>query len=91
VLKVATQVANDEATPEWTSNVKSDLDEARALNRIATLLLEREGERKLTDIQRLLVTHAHSRTKQILDRGTMTESDRTWLIRTAQLMLLSVF
>jgi hypothetical protein len=91
VLRLSQTVADEQSPPEWTDTIKTDLDEARALNRIATLLLEQKGDKELSSLQQLLVTQARNRTGQILERGEMTLSERTWLIRMSQLMLLSVF
>ena len=91
VLNVCLDTAGAEKAPEWTDDIGGDLDEPRALNRIATLLLEAEKDRPLNDVQRMLVTHAKNKTDQILDRGSMEQSERTWLIRVSQVMLFSVF
>lgn len=91
VLKVATHVSNADEAPQWTDEPALNLDEARALNRIAKLLLEAERTHPLTGVQRLIVTQAKLKTDQILQRGAMTASERTWLTRLAKLMLLSVF
>ena len=69
----------------------TDLDEPRALLRITTLLLEAEKQKPLTSTQRFLVTNVRNRTRQILKAETMSIDDRTWLIRMAQLLMLSVF
>jgi Zn-dependent M28 family amino/carboxypeptidase len=91
VLQVVRHVANADAAPEWTDDVKTDLEEPRALHRITTLLLEAEKQRPLSDVQRYLVTTVQNRTQRILDQGDMSPDDRTWLVRMSQLLLLSVF
>ena len=91
VLQVTNDVANADDAPQWTDKPARNLDEARALNRIATLLLEADKQKPLTDVQRLIVMQAKNRTDKILKRGDMTAKERTWLTRLAQLMLLSVF
>ena len=91
VLRICRHVADTDQPPRWTAEPKPSLDEARALNRICTLLLEAGKKRPLSSLQRLIVTQAKNKTEQVLNRGEMTESDRTWLIRLSQLMLLSVF
>lgn len=91
VLRIVRQVANSDDAPEWTSTPESDLDEVRALHRITALLLKAEDERPLTDLQRFMVSNVQNRTKQILARGKISPTERQWLIRTAQLLLLSVF
>ena len=91
VLNVCRDVADADEPPAWTDDVQPSLDEARALHRITTLLLEGEQADRLTGVQRLLVSQARLKTKQILERGEITEGERSSLIRLSQLMLLSVF
>lgn len=91
VLRLTVRAANSDEAPEWTEQVEPDIDEARALHRIATMLLEADGDRALNSVQRFIVSHAQTKTKQIIERGEMTPAERTWLIRVSQAMLLSVF
>ena len=91
VLDLTRVIADADETPQWTSEVVPHLDEARALHRIATLLLAEENAAQLGGVQRLLVSQAQLKTRQILERGEMTQSERQALIRMSQLMLLSVF
>jgi hypothetical protein len=39
----------------------------------------------------MVVTQAQIKTRHILERGAMTEPEREWLIRIAQLMMFSIF
>jgi hypothetical protein len=91
VLRITNDASNAKSAPVWTDAVEADLDEPKALHRIATLLLEAEGDRPLSSVQRMLVTHAKNKTEQIIERGTMNAGERTWLIRVSQMMLFSVF
>lgn len=91
VLKVIQSAANTEETPVWTDEVPPDVDEVKAVLRITQLLLDADGQRKFTDLQRLIVTQAQNKCQQLLAKGTFTANDRKWLIRTSQLLLLSVF
>jgi Peptidase family M28 len=91
ILKLTRHVADAEQSPAWTAAAAGDLDEPRALLRITTLLLEAEKEQPLTSTQRFLVTNVRNRTRQILKAETMSVDDRNWLIRMAQLLMLSVF
>ena len=91
VLKVVEATANSETAPEWIDEVPPDLDEVKAVHRITDSLLKAGEKKPLTDLQRLIVTQAHNKCQQILDRGTFTAADRKWLIRITQLLLLSVF
>ena len=91
VLKVVEGAANSETTPQWIDEVPPDLDEVKAVQRITDSLLKAGEKKPLSDLQRLIVTQAHNKCQQILDRGTFNADDRKWLIRISQLLLLSVF
>lgn len=91
VLKLVEATANADWSPQWTDEVPPDIDEVKAVHRITDLLLQAGEKKPLTDLQRLIVTQAHNKCQQILDRGTFTADDRKWLIRISQLLLLSVF
>ena len=45
----------------------------------------------LTERQRALVSGVEKRLSDILERGEFTRSERTWLVWTAKLMMMSVF
>ena len=91
VLKIVESVANTESSPEWSDEVPADINEVKAIHRITDLLLQAGEKKPLSDLQRLIVTQAHNKCQQILDRGTFNTDDRKWLIRISQLLLLSVF
>jgi hypothetical protein len=91
VLRVSTHVADSDTTPTWTDTAETDLDEAKAVHRIATLLMKSNNHQKLGNVQQLLISHVQTKTGQILERGEITPSERTWLTRMSQLLLLSVF
>lgn len=91
VLKITQQVANADQTPTWTDEVVPRLEEVAAINRICKLLLAAESEKPLTGLQRLIVEQAEAKTRQILANGKVTPQERAGLIRTAQLLLFSVF
>jgi hypothetical protein len=97
VFEVCRQVADAEAAPAWTDQPIRDLDEIRTLHRITELLLSTDdaararGKPKLNDLQRFAVSNIHSRTVQIIERGDVRSDERPWLVRSAQLLLLTVF
>jgi hypothetical protein len=93
IHRVTLMAANSDKPPVWVSDVPLDLDEPAGLKRVTELMLQAEadGKYELSDLQRMLVTHVNSRSSLILERGRMTQVDRTWLTRTAQLLLFSVF
>ena len=89
--------ANADAAPTWDPAPPPDLDEARAVRRITGLLLDRAADpenphgKRFGTLQRLTLAQAKSTTDGILERGEMTPSERAWLVRLSQAMLLSVF
>lgn len=93
IHNVTRMAADSTEPPTWTSKVTLDLDEATGLKRVTQLMLQAEADDKykLSDLQRMLVSHVNSRSTLILERGRMTQADRTWLTRSAKLLLLSVF
>ncbi|QDT66558.1 M28 family peptidase [Calycomorphotria hydatis] len=84
------EVGNTEEPPQWRDRFEPFLEEAETLNQIATLILSQAEERQLNAIQLLTVNQAKSRTDAVLKRGQMTHDERAWLIRLAQVMLLTV-
>lgn len=89
--RITRSVADAADSPVWTDEVPLTLDEPLAMERISTLLLETDADKPLTDVQRYMVSTVRNRTRRILEKGSMTADDRTWLTRMSQLMLLSVF
>lgn len=97
IAGVCRSVADGEATPAWTDEPAHELDEVRTLHRITDLVLktdeaaEQAGKARLTQLQRFTVTNVHTKTGQIIERGEVRPDDRPWLVRSAQLLLLTVF
>lgn len=93
ILEIVRQTANTAKPPEWIKKPAPDLEEARTVHRITELLQEAEekGERKLTQLQRFVVTQAHNKATQILNKGELNDEERAWLIRSAQALLFTVF
>jgi hypothetical protein len=97
IAGVCRSVADADAVPLWTDKPSHDLDEVRTLRRITELLLKSddeardEGKPRLSQVQRFTVSNVHSRATQIIERGEVKAEERPWLIRSAQLLLLTVF
>ena len=97
IHEVVTAAANADAAPVWDPDPEPDLDEARAVSRITALLLERANDpddpaaARFGTLQRLTLAQTKATTDGILERGAMTESERSWLVRLSQALLLSVF
>ncbi len=97
IAGVCQSVADADTPPAWTDEPVHELDEVRTLHRITELVLKTdqaaEGSDKprLTQLQRFTVTNVHTKTAQIIERGEVKPEDRPWLVRSAQLLLLTVF
>lgn len=97
VAAVCEKVAQANDAPKWIERPERDLDEIRTLHGITDLVLKaddaaaRSGGKQLSQTQRFTVTSMHQRTAQIIARGTVQPDERPWIIRTAQLLLLTVF
>jgi len=91
VYDLAEQLADAEEAPAWSNDVEPSIEEVRAVRTIAIRLLENQSvANPLGASQLLLLGHIKTQTAQILNRGTMTSGERTWLIRVSQLLLFSV-
>ncbi len=93
ILQVIRQSADSASPPEWIKQPAPDLEEARTIHRITDLLqtADQSGKKRLTQLQRFLVTQTHNKTAQILRNGELTKDERLWLIRSAQALLFTVF
>lgn len=97
IAGVCRAAADSDATPQWTDSPRHELDEVRTLFQVTDLALktdaaaEAAGKKHLDQKQRFALTNMHSRTSQILERGTIDPAERGWLVRAAQVLLLTVF
>jgi len=97
IAAVCQNVAQADDAPKWIERPERDLDEIRTLHGITDLVLKADddaakaGGKQLSQTQRFTVTSMHQRTAQIIARGTVQPDERPWIIRTAQLLLLTVF
>jgi len=95
--EVCQVVANADKPPEWTDSPAHELDEVRTLFGITDLALktdaaaEEAGRPHLGKTQRFALTNMHTRTAKILERGSVDPAERPWLVRAAQVLLLTVF
>lgn len=91
ILRVSKDVAEAEMPPEWVEQVDPNLEEVRSVHRISKLLMDAGDQGQLNTFQQFIVTQAEVQTRMILERGAVTPEERVGLIRTAQILLLSVF
>ncbi|MDA0835618.1 MAG: M20/M25/M40 family metallo-hydrolase [Planctomycetota bacterium] len=93
VNRLTQHIAEQETSPEWIGETSPNMREVYTLRRITGILIQQEEaeEYPLTNAQKLMISQAHNKAGQIIEQGTFDETERSWLIRTAQLMLLSLF
>lgn len=87
------RAANDDEAPQWSDREPQNLAEAAAVHRVAGHLLKAhdDGRRELTNMQRFFVSQVHSKTRFLVEKEQVTDDERGWLVRAAQLLMLSVF
>jgi hypothetical protein len=54
-------------------------------------VLDRSDVYPLSDKQREVVAHARDRLAAMLKRGKVSSGERTWLVWTARLLMVSIF
>lgn len=97
ILELTRRVADADDAPVWTGTPARDLEEVRTLHHITSVLLKTDAAARgtdrprLTELQRFTVSNVHTRAAQIIERGTVVPEERPWLVRSAQLLLLTVF
>jgi len=97
IRSICRTVADAKETPAWTDSPVHSLDEVRTLHRITEELLSSDdesraaGKPRLSNLQRFTVSNLQNQASQMLARGEIRPEERPWLIRSAQLLLLTVF
>ena len=93
VIGISEEVANADARLMWTDEPPSDLSDAETLLRVCSVVQSEveAGRMKLGVVEKVLVNQTIDRTESIIDRGSMSQDDRVWLVRAAQGMLLTLF
>jgi hypothetical protein len=86
------RLTDDAAAPTWDAKgAPPDLDEVRTILVLIQRVLAHPNSYPLTLQQRELVVGVEKRLADIVDRGRVTVDERAWLLRTARLLLLTVF
>ena len=91
IFRITYTMAERERAPAWTEDFEPPISEVETIHNIAVLLLKRDETKPLGTFQKLIVSNAELQTRKILKRGVVTPSERSSLIRTAQILLFSVF
>jgi hypothetical protein len=92
IAELTDRLADDAEAPEWDAKgLPPDLDEVRTVRELVQRVLARPEKYPLTERKRELVRGVEQRLSAILERGMFTEDDRSWLLWTARLLLITVF
>ncbi|SFI40389.1 M28 family peptidase [Planctomicrobium piriforme] len=93
ILQLVNTIGDGAESPEWEEPQYQKLEEARAVFRVTEQLMEADesGDITLSSMQRFFVSQVNSKTSYMLRRKRVSDDERKWVARTAQLLLLSVF
>ncbi len=91
ITELTVKLANDAETPTWNPNPETDLAEVEVIHTLVSRVMKNPMAYPLSKGQRGLIGGIEQRLAAILDRGRITQSERTWLIWSSRLLLLSVF
>lgn len=91
--QVAFRMANSEEEIDWEGVVSPDLEEVRAVNRVAQHFLNADAAHQfeLTDLQRFFLTQVKSKTNYMIRNNQVSDNERKWLVRATQIMMLTLF
>jgi Peptidase family M28 len=86
------RLANDNETPAWSeAGLPPDLNEVETISLLLSRVLAHPGVYPLTSDQRVIVESIVDRLGAIRQRGHITSGERTWLVWTARLLMVTLF
>jgi hypothetical protein len=85
------RLANDAETPTWKDEAAPDLEEARTVLELVSRVLKTRDKYTLSSKNRAMLGRVEKRLNGILERGTITPAERTWLVWTARILMVTVF
>ncbi len=92
IARLVDHLAQDDAAPGWDErDAGTDLDEIRTVLVLVRRVLEHPEIFPLTNAKRDLVDGVKQRLAKILASGEVTADDRTWLMWSARMLLVTVF
>ncbi|HWL08549.1 MAG TPA: M28 family peptidase [Planctomicrobium sp.] len=87
------EIGNTKTTLAWEQPVYQKLEEAKAVHRVTQQLLdaEAEGTVALSSMQRFFVSQVKAKSGYMVRVGRVSDDERKWVSRTAQMLLIAVF
>ena len=85
-------LANDPQAPTWDPKAGGpELGEAKVFLELLERVVKHPENFPLNEKQRPLVAGVQEKLRGIVDRGTITEAERSWLVWTARVLMTTVF
>ena len=88
VVRSASEATNP---PRWAAEPDYPVTEARDFRHIFQTLLDHQADLKISPNQRRMMVRAMATADAVIARGTMTPEERNTIVRTAQLVLFTLF
>lgn len=85
------RLANTPQVPGWTDTPETGMEEVDLVLRVTGELVKPEYAGELNATQRFLITQAHNYALGIKKRGEIKDEERRFLVRSAQMLMLTVF
>jgi hypothetical protein len=89
--ELAWRLANDNQAPSWQESGRQDLEEVRTILSLVERVEKRPGTATIAGRDRDMLAGFRQRLEGILQRGRITEEERTWLVWSTRLLLITVF
>ncbi len=91
IHRVVRRAIEADARPTWLDRPDNGIDEARALLDVFSILSRHRDDLKIGSTPRFLMDRAIAMLKVVVERGSITQSERAALIRLAQVVMAAVF
>lgn len=91
ISDLAWRLATDAETPVWDDHPALDFDEVQTMLTLVSRVLASPRAYPLTERQHALLANVEQRLTGIAGRGQITAAERSWLVWTARVLLMSVF
>ena len=88
---LATQICDQKQAPVWITEPAVSLKEVQAILDIVIAIENQAKVWDLSPMQKLFVSQTRIQAERILNKKLITEKEKSWLTRTTQLLLFTVF
>lgn len=89
IAELTSRIADADEAPQWTEGSAGGMDEVRTILHLVARV--QKLSTTLTVSQRDMLQGFHEKLHGILNRGVITDSERTWLVWSTRLLLMTVF